>query len=433
MNLKESYYNLYYHIEDNNYVLNTANCALAEINDDFTTIIKSPNNPIILKDGKYSELRNNMLSAGFLVNLDVDEKKILQLRHLAQVFSKDDFTLTISPTMRCNFGCPYCFEKKDNLMMSDATVNEVINFAKEYINRAKRFNVVWFGGEPLLATDIIWKLSESFFKIAEENNAEYSAFMISNSYLFDKEIVEKMVKYKINSVQVTIDGPKEIHNQRRFIRKNTSIDTYSRIVDNVKLLCRYDILPKIRINIDKTNVSHIEELIECLAKENLGNVKISIGHVLAITDECDAIANDCLSIVEFSEWSNKFYNILNKNGFKLFDNYPFYPIPKNNYCGANQINSFVIQPDGKIYKCWDDTFKGSVGTVQHGIAKNSIEQYNLSQWLLFDPFDDKECLNCKYLPICMGGCPHLKRVTGRHSCEKWKYGLKDIIKNMVSI
>jgi len=37
----------------------------------------------------------------------------------------------------------------------------------------------------------------------------------------------------------------------------------------------------------------------------------------------------------------------------------------------------------------------------------------LSKWLSIDPFEDEVCRNCKFLPLCMGGCPHSRIIGGR--------------------
>lgn len=47
--------------------------------------------------------------------------------------------------------------------------------------------------------------------------------------------------------------------------------------------------------------------------------------------------------------------------------------------------------------------------------------------MLYDPTYDMDCYDCKYLPICMGGCPNrrLRRSTNR--CTNLKYQMKEYI------
>ena len=37
----------------------------------------------------------------------------------------------------------------------------------------------------------------------------------------------------------------------------------------------------------------------------------------------------------------------------------------------------------------------------------------------------QECVDCVLLPICMGGCPYMFRMTGQSDCHKWKHHIKE--------
>lgn len=44
-------------------------------------------------------------------------------------------------------------------------------------------------------------------------------------------------------------------------------------------------------------------------------------------------------------------------------------------------------------------------------------------YLLYDATTDSNCSECKYLPICMGGCP-FKRINKTSRCPAIKHGLE---------
>ena len=111
----------------------------------------------------------------------------------------------------------------------DAICREV----QEAAERKKNIHISWYGGEPLLAKDAVWDLSKQFLKSCETFGAYYSATIITNGYLIDDETVENFLKYKIVKVQITIDGPPDIHNKRRKL-KNDSKPTFDVILKNVK-------------------------------------------------------------------------------------------------------------------------------------------------------------------------------------------------------
>ena len=68
------------------------------------------------------------ISKGFIVNYD--EQQALHFLARKNCYSSRILNLTICPTMNCNFGCPYCFEKHRPGRMSEETQNIVLDFIK---------------------------------------------------------------------------------------------------------------------------------------------------------------------------------------------------------------------------------------------------------------------------------------------------------------
>ena len=104
---------------------------------------------------------------------------------------------------------------------------------------------------------------------------------------------------------------------------------------------------------------------------------------------------------EFSEEEIKFYEkCLNKGIMSLN-----IPMANLGICGAVSKNSFVIAPNGDLYKCWNEIGdeKKKVGILTEPITYNN----RITKWLLYNPLNEyKECSECKTLPICYGGCAY---------------------------
>ncbi|HSN75053.1 MAG TPA: SPASM domain-containing protein, partial [Anaerolineae bacterium] len=53
---------------------------------------------------------------------------------------------------------------------------------------------------------------------------------------------------------------------------------------------------------------------------------------------------------------------------------------------------------------------------------------NLRLYLDWEPSANPECGECRLLPICMGGCPHLRlRHSGQADCATWRYVLGETL------
>lgn len=426
--MKASKYNIIFAYKDKNLAFNSMTCALAEVNDNFFKLLNAiKSNNFNEKNLDLEDLNTfeNMKKGGFIIDDCFNEIDFLKFKSYQGKFRTDNIGLTIAPTFACNFACPYCYENTKNEIMSQDVMDSICNEVQRAAEHKKNIHVSWYGGEPLLAKNVIWKLSEQFIKNSEKFGAYYSAAIITNGYLIDDETVKNFLKYKIIKVQITIDGPPDIHNNRRKL-KSSSAPTFDVILKNVKKLIDAGINVAIRINIDKTNEDRVEELLDILLDYKLQNAYVYLGHVQSSTEACQSISGDCLSTKDYALKFVNFEKTLIEKGFNP-NNYPSYPRARSNNCGADAINSKVIAPDGNLYKCWHDMSDknmsiGNIKNISDITDKNIMTQVN---YLLFNPFKNKECIQCNVLPLCMGGCP---TVSNRCSCQKWKYSLIEALK-----
>lgn len=430
--MKPSKYNMLWEVDDQTSIaFNSMTCALAEVDHTFTDMLKKIENVSYENLSKEEQqLVDQMLHGNFIVKDCVDELKMVKYRHLNGKFSSDSMGFVIAPTLKCNFACPYCYEEDKMGRMSEEVQQSVLDYVKEAAEKRKPVSITWYGGEPLVAQDIVFGMSEKMIEMCEENKTPYSAFMVTNGYLVDEEVIDNMKKYKINGCQITIDGPPDIHNERRKL-KGSPAPTFDRIVENVIKLKDAGIRTNVRVNVDRTNVDRVEELLTILEEKNLQDVAISLGHVTAYTDACQSVVENCMNTEEYAKESLKYQEILHSRGFHA-DHYPHYPGIKANYCCADSISSYVLDPQGHMYKCWNDVgvLDRTVGQITK-IKEVPDEQMYMRNidYIFWSPFEYEECRDCNILPICMGGCPYNgEKADGKPECEKWRYNLEEVLR-----
>lgn len=76
---------------------------------------------------------------------------------------------------------------------------------------------------------------------------------------------------------------------------------------------------------------------------------------------------------------------------------------KEGLCTAHFENSFVIDLQGYLYKCWVDVGQpqSAIGNLKEGITnRKQVCKYMIGT----DKFSDPKCLDCSLLPICDEGC-----------------------------
>ena len=87
-----------------------------------------------------------------------------------------------------------------------------------------------------------------------------------------------------------------------------------------------------------------------------------------------------------------------------------YPNPNNFGCTATRANSFVIGPKGEICLCWHNL--GIEDMVIGSVYDGKITNMDIPAKYMVgaNAFEDKDCLDCFYLPVCDGGCAHLRQL-----------------------
>ncbi|WP_125153454.1 radical SAM/SPASM domain-containing protein [Clostridium rectalis] len=428
--LKRSKYNIEVYTNKNGdkLLFNGYTTALGIMNKDtqkiYNNIEKLEDN--LNNDGRVQRDINILKENGFLVDENIDEYERINLIQRLQRYSTKELKLTIAPTMNCNMACPYCYEEKNNSKISEDTLIKLIDFIKNYLleNGVKTLTTKWYGGEPLIALDTIKKLSKELIKICDENNIKYTSSIVTNGILLDKATAKTLKNLcNVSSVQITIDGTKNVHNKRRILKsKGNSFEIITNNIETIKELLKVII----RINIDKENLHDIPNLIDYLIDERSWGDKVNIYFypIVKQTDACKANISNCFTQDEFGMVHKQLLNIIhNKKNNSFIDD--MYPRKAYTSCAAICANSLVIDPEGNFYTCWDlvGVKNRSIGNVYDGIVVN--EEY--LKWLTLDT--PSQCKKCNHLPICGSGCPFSRLQNGNKPiCGFQKISLNELLK-----
>jgi len=428
--MKLSRYNFLRQYEDATIFFNAITCALAVVDENFLRVLDDVKNNSYNEKNYDAQLIADMKSSGCLIEDDVDELERLEFYRNLSKYDVTNFGLTIAPTLDCNFRCKYCFETHPKGKMSSETQAALVNFVESHLSRAKNFSVTWYGGEPLLAKEIIWSLSEKFLTLCKNFSVDYNAFIITNASLLEDSDVELFKQYKINGAQITIDGVKEVHDSRR--RSVTGESTFDKLIDRVNFLLNENLSVIVRINIDKENIDRVDELLDVLSERitHREELKIDFGQVSPFTDICKSIESDCYNNAQFADIMLPLYEKVLAHGFTV-NKMAAYPAPRVNFCCADYVNSFVVDNHGELYRCWNHVgnLKYSSGNVNDGDNLTLVKNY--LSWIQWNPIKHPKCRECNCLPICMGGCPDAMRTSNDKQpvCGAVKYNLDKVLEH----
>jgi uncharacterized protein len=381
-----------------------------------------------LRNENSNDLKNiavqfpELLNIGAVVCGDVEEKDFIRLRFGRKRFGNYTLNVTIVPTLACNMKCSYCDQSAEvrQYTMTDEICNAVIDYIKPKIRNKELIEVTWYGGEPLIAFDKLIKMQKELLQICSMHQVDMICNLASNALLATVDRITEMKDAGIKQIQITLDGPEEVHDNRR--RTSGGGNTYTRILDRILML--KDLIDvRIRVNIDRTNADKIEELLNILRGHGLLE-DVYLAPVVAYTPACISagVEDVLLSGPEFARFILPYKEYLSND--YLSDRLSPCPIS----CMALAENNYVFGPRGYVYKCWHD-----LDHVERAIDHVITGEGNLANnlfWLNYDPLSNRECLGCSVLPLCMGGCPEQRRsgITAPQCCSPLKEHLAEFVK-----
>lgn len=406
---KESLYNIQYKDNTNIVLYNTFSGALSILDREELNLMKS----ILSKNKKeFSQDELNFLDKliinNFIVPNDVNEINLVKEKYNKFRANDDVLSITFLPTLDCNFCCRYCFEGTDKQpgCMSIEVQNRWLQFIKQNLIGKKSLSITWFGGEPTLSLSVIKRMSDRMISYCDKNGIYYSASIITNGYNLTPELIGELYIRRIKFIQITLDGPKEIHNKIRYIKyqNGESTNSFDKIIENINNFTEdYNINTVLRINIEKRNAEQCFQLIDELSEvlKSNKNVSVYFSPIRASTPCCNSIAEHTLEAIEFAELETKLIEYaFDKNLINI-------RIPSSfmGLCVATNKNGYVATPNGDIHKCWETVSfpEYKIGTLD---KSEMVINENYNKWNHWSPFDEKTCKDCKMMPICGGFCEY---------------------------
>lgn len=309
------------------------------------------------------------------------------------------FSATAVLNLDCNLACSYCFE--DNFRgkhyMEPATARLLTEkILHEQVEHGRTVDLQFYGGEPLLSCGLIHEIASPILEAARAKGTGFSFTLTSNGTLLTRAMVEELLPLGLKGAVLTLDGPAEIHDrQRPFVSGKGS---YATIVANIK--DTYELINlQVGGNFGPDNYGRFPQMLDDLLAEGILPEKLGMVQFAPITPKSGKTVgpdshSGCTSGSE--PWVTEAAIFLRdetlKRGFKSFK-------PTMAACVIEFENNLVINYDGSLYKC--TAFMGwpelSVGSLSDGIRDYAVS-HNLALW------QNDECLDCPYLPLCFGGC-----------------------------
>lgn len=402
--MKRSNYIIDYRSKDNRYYLfHTYNGNILSLDAEKIDVIEKALE--IPDEIKKKELSDLLFQTGFLVDDNRNEFQIVYGKMLKKLYcDKNYLELIIMPTEQCNFRCVYCYETFEKSSMSEEIQENLVDFVQRELPKHRGLSVGWFGGEPLLALNVVENLSKRLIEICKKERKPYMASMTTNAYLLDYKTFERLRRLKINHFQITVDGIKKTHDKQRILCSGAAtFDTILKNLKAIKNISRSGLWSiSLRTNVTKDVIADRSEFVKEIV--NLFNDDKRFHFMIRKMWTNDT--EESMRLLCTDEEFEEFIANCNLSHHSLYQEYIF-AHDLNYICYASKGNAFVIGADGKVYKCtvalYDDI--NEVGYLAEN-GQMILDENKMSYWLAPRIDHLEECKSCPVFAACAAvSCP----------------------------
>lgn len=338
-------------------------------------------------------------------------------------------------TYNCNMRCTYCNASNyvfpgNSLTMSINQIDSAFAIVRSITSRTdlEKSSIILYGGEPLMVANA--PIVSHFIKRA--NEWQIPTVIITNGLELDL-ILAAGIKFssQLCTFIITLDGPREIHNIRR--PDKDGFGTFEKIIKNINWLVDTGFRTEIQAILDAQNIHFLPQLCDFILRKKwhkYPNIKFFIGKTTFIVNE-----NSYKWYLSEDEFVKKIFKEINRyplidkvfrkftgsyqiaSYFETIIKYKHPSLPLLDGCRACNPGLYVFCPDGKVYPCLELI---NIESCVIGEYHPKVKWFhtNLNKWRTYDPLSYSDCLGCKYIFICGGGCPAQKLIEWKSSNKK---------------
>jgi uncharacterized protein len=164
---------------------------------------------------------------GFLLPSNFQRTPKHENRLYRETLSTSMAGICVSITTQCNLSCSYCifggqYDQHPELTqksMTWETMQRTMDFLKSHSTKSSRIRVDFFGGEPLMAFDLIERGIEYLRSIIPPEGPVITPTITTNGTILSERIIDFLIKNQAY-IQFSIDGGIKIHDLNRTFKSS---------------------------------------------------------------------------------------------------------------------------------------------------------------------------------------------------------------------
>jgi radical SAM peptide maturase (CXXX-repeat target family)/CXXX repeat peptide maturase len=324
-------------------------------------------------------------------------------------------SITFAVTEECNLNCSYCYlpGKNSGKKMTFEVARKAVDYFLSHSDffNSSQLNLDFIGGEPLLAIDLVDRITDYFKMEAYRLNhvwfSNYRISLTTNGVLYHTKKVQQYVEKNRNclSPAISLDGTKEKHdNARKYYNGKGSYDD---VVKNTKLMMEQFPNSTQKATFGKGDLQYYKDSIIHFMELGypLRNIFANVIYE-EFSDDEDALVFE-QQLRELADYLIDNDLCSSKDHVSIFSDYIGRPYTQEHiakhWCNAG--NGVLVSTDGSFYPCIrflemafeDRKLARKIGDVENGIDFDRLRPYRV---LTLGNCSPDKCLECNIASGC---------------------------------
>lgn len=364
-----------------------------------------------------------LVKTGTLVPAAIDEPSRFRFHMMQHKFRCPEMVIFVAMSSRCNLACPYCYQdvRADSTSQRDMSVEtwrSALSFIRQRAQQeaTRTLTVILYGGEPLVNYDVTLMAARDL-RALKSDDLEVVTALVTNGSLLDDSRTRELVPL-LNSIQVTIDGAPDYHNQNRPYADGSA--SYDDIVQALARVVQYKHLSvSLRMNFTADAADMISDYLGELRSELPSISKVTVAPSPIWPSQTELRMGDGCLVGPLYDPMGRLYLRAAKLGYRLPQKYVLGP------CMVSFATSMSIDEKLNAYRCAGTLFDEPDARI---LEDGSMEILR-PEWYQYASFEPDCAATCVYGPICYGGCRW--RAGGAERIECLKAVMEDSMRDLV--
>lgn len=345
-------------------------------------------------------------------------------------------TLLVKPASGlCNMRCQYCFYEdvsdhrvqKNMGMLTRATAQRIISEAFRVVSPGGSITFLFQGGEPTLAGLDFFQSFLALEKQWAKPGVSVSHGLQTNGYLLNEDWA---VFFQNNNflVGLSLDGTQTLHDS--FRPDAAGNGTWERSVNGLKMLDQFQVETNILCVVTAQAAKKARQVYRTLTQ--LGDHPLQFIPCLDPLDEArggrpysltpQAYGTFLCQLFDcwYQDWRQGHYVSI-----RAFDDYlrHLLRLPPSSCAASGSCGHYlVMEGDGSLYPC--DFYvldRWCLGNILDSTLEQALDSPNAQKFLTEGRQRPPQCRNCRYTPLCRGGCRRdWDQTGGNYYCLSYK-------------